>query len=462
MNNQIARSVRFNPIRLPKAGNPKLPDALALVAAFIFLAPILLMDCALSQLAVADDFKPSYDESQVPPYTLPDPLVAADGHTIETPGKWNSQRRPELIRLFETHVYGRAPQQRPKLEYKTTAEDKPALVGAAIRKEVTIEVVTDAGRVPLRLLLYVPKSRQPAPVFLGLNFMGNQAVHVDPAITLANAWVRDRPNSGVVEHRATDASRGIEAANWQIDDVVSRGYAVATMYCGDIEPDSPDAYTKGVRRLFARADQTEPDADEWGTLAAWAWGLSRALDYLETESLVDAKRVAVWGHSRLGKAALWAGATDPRFALVISNESGCGGAALSKRIYGETVGRINTAFPHWFCRNFRKYNENESALPIDQHELIALIAPRPVYVASAEGDRWADPLGEFLAAKKAEPVYQLFGLAGLGTNKMPALEHPVGNTIGYHIRPGKHAVTAYDWHQYCDFADRHLRKKRDD
>jgi (4-O-methyl)-D-glucuronate---lignin esterase len=406
---------------------------------------------------MAQDFKPNYDESQVPPYSLPDPLVAEDGHKITTADEWTSRRRPELLRLFETHVYGRAPQQKPKLEFKTTAEDKAALDGAAIRKEVTIDVATDTGHVPLHLLLYVPKSQQPAPVFLGLNFMGNQGVHSDPGIALAATWMRDRPNSGIVEHRATDASRGKEAASFQIDDVIRRGYAVASMYCGDIEPDSPDAYSKGVRRLYARDGQVETDADEWGTLAAWAWGLSRALDYLATEPLVDAKRVAVWGHSRLGKAALWAGATDPRFALVISNESGCGGAALSKRIYGETVGRINSHFPHWFCRNFQKYNENEDALPIDQHQLIALIAPRPVYVASAEGDRWADPLGEFLAAKKAEPVYQLFSLAGLGTDEMPALEHPVGDTIGYHIRSGKHAVTAYDWQQYCNFADRHLR-----
>jgi hypothetical protein len=412
-----------------------------------------------SRSAAASEFKPNYDESQVPVYTLPDPLVAADGHKITTRDEWTSQRRPELLRLFETHVYGRSPQQKPKLEFKTASEDSDALDGKAIRKEIIIEVVSDAGRLPLNLLLYIPKSDKPVPAFLGLNFMGNQGTHADPGIALATTWMRDKPDSGVVDHRATEDSRGKEAQSFQIDEVVRRGYAVATMYCGDIEPDSPDAYSKGVRQLFARKGQTEPEADEWGTLAAWAWGLSRALDYIETDPLIDAKHVAVWGHSRLGKAAVWAGATDPRFALVISNESGCGGAALSKRVYGETVGRINSSFPHWFCHNFRKYNENESALPVDQHELIALIAPRPVYVASAEGDRWADPLGEFLGAKGAEPVYELFGLAGMVTEEMPELWQPVGDSIGYHIRPGKHAVTAYDWQQYLAFADRHLRAK---
>lgn len=402
--------------------------------------------------------KANTDESNVPPYTLPDPLVDSAGDRVTTIEKWRSKRRPELLQLFEQEEYGRAPTERPTLKFTTTSEDNAALGGKAIRKEVMIDVSTPRGHVPLHLLLYIPKDKKHAPCFLGLNFHGNQVVVNDPGITLATCWVLNQPTVGIVENRATEASRGSQAANWQVEEVIGRGYAVATMCCGDIEPDSPDGLAKGVRALFLHAGQDKPADEEWGTIAAWAWGLSRALDFLETEPLVDAKRVAVWGHSRLGKAAVWAGAEDERFALVISNNSGCGGAALCKRVFGETVGIINDKFPHWFCGNFKKYSQNEAELPIDQHELIALIAPRPVYVASATEDRWADPRGEFLSAMNAEPVYRLLGCEGLGADEMPTPDRSIGSSIGYHVRTGKHETTAFDWQQYLKFADLHLRE----
>jgi hypothetical protein len=428
----------------------------------------LAMLCCLVCIAIAIQSGPSraapkenIDEGRVPPYALPDPMVAADGTRITTAADWQSKRRPELLKLFEKEVYGRAPQEKPALKFRIDSEDRNALGGNGIRKEVTILVSTPRGKLPFHLLLYIPKSDHAVSAFLGLNFLGNQSVHTDSAIRMSDAWISGKPGSGIVDHKATAASRGAEASRWQVDEVVGRGYAVATMCCGDIDPDFDDGFQNGVHPLFYRAEQTKPEPDEWGTIAAWAWGLSRALDYLETDKSIDAEHVAVIGHSRLGKTALWAAATDARFAMAISNDSGCGGAALSKRIFGETVGLINEHFPHWFCLNFHKYSNHEDQLPVDQHELIALIAPRPVYVASASDDKHADPRGEFLAARAADPVYRLFKLAGVGTDEMPPVNHPIGDTIHYHVRTGKHDITAYDWQQYLAFAGSHLQAPAD-
>ena len=259
-----------------------------------------------------------------------------------------------------------------------------------------------------------------------------------------------------MKQTADESARGSETQQWQVEKILAHGFALATMYYDDIEPDFNGGMKYGVRPLFFRTGQTEPAPDDWGAIGAWAWGLSRAADYLQTDPDIDARRIALMGHSRLGKTALWAGAQDTRFAIVISNESGEGGASLSRRSYGEDVKHLNNSFPHWFCGNYRRYTDHEAMLPVDSHMLMALIAPRPLYVASAEEDRGSDPRGEFLAAVAAGPVYALLGKKGIGTDQMPGLHQPVGDVVSYHIRTGKHDVTAYDWDQYLAFASRHF------
>lgn len=395
-----------------------------------------------------------YDEHQVPDYTLPDPLTFADGTPVADADDWLSLRRPELLASFEHHVYGRAPGKPDGLSFAVENQVGRALKGAATAKEIAVSLTDEPGSSVMRILLYLPAEiTTPVPVFVGLNFFGNHTIQPDPWITLSTRWMRPNPKMGVRDHRATEASRGIATSRWPVERIVARRLGLATVYCGDLDPDYDDGFRNGVHALSPRDDRR---GDAWGTIAAWAWGLSRAMDYFETDDDVDAHNVAVMGHSRLGKTALWAGATDPRFALVISNDSGCGGAALSRRRFGETVERINTSFPHWFCRNFKRYNGREDALPVDQHMLLALIAPRPVYVASAEDDLWADPHGEFLAAQAADPVYRLLETQGLPTETMPSIGEAVHGRIGYHVRPGPHDVTVYDWDQYINFADRHL------
>jgi hypothetical protein len=418
-----------------------------------------------STTACAQKTASNLDESKVGPYTLPDPLLSAGGRKVVTGSQWTEERRPELLHLFESHVYGKVPSPsrplRPRFQVKS--EDKQALGGSSIRREVSIVFGEKEGGPRIDLLLYLPKKvagTGRVPAFLGLNFRGNHSIEPDPAITLSRQWMRESGKS-VVNNQATDLSRGTDRASWPVDQIIAHGYALATFYYGDIDPDYDDGFQNGIHPLFYQPGQTRPAADEWGSIAAWAWGLSRAVDYLDTVPEINPRQVALMGHSRLGKAALWAGAEDPRFAIVVSVQTGCGGAALSRRFFGETVEQINKSFPHWFCSNFRKYNGHEDELPIDQHELIALIAPRPVLICSAEDDLHADPKGEFLAALAADPVFRLLGTDGLAVTEMPrpAPRQLVKSTIGYHFRPGKHQVTDDDWDAMMEFADHHFKRQ---
>jgi hypothetical protein len=413
----------------------------------------LALFCILAGACYAQPADTNYDEAKVPRYTLPDPLKMSTGQAVTDAKTWQEKRRPEILKLLEQQMFGRAPGRPEKMSFELTSIEKNALGGKAVRKEVTINT---AGKA-IHLLLYLPaQAKGPAPVFLGLNFGGNQSVSPEEGIKLATIWSR---NGKTPPATAAEASRGASASSWQVEKILAAGYGLATIYYCDIEPDYNGGLPHSVRQAYLKGGKTEFAPDEWGAIGAWAWGLSRAMDYLESDKAVDAKKVAVMGHSRLGKTALWAGAIDTRYAIVISNDSGEGGAAISRRMFGENVKNLNTSFPHWFTGNYKQYNERVAEMPFDSHMLIALIAPRPVYVASAEEDKWADPKGEFLGAVAATPVYHLFGKKGIETDKMPGVHEPVGDAVGYHMRAGKHDVTDYDWEQWIKFADRHFGRR---
>jgi len=364
----------------------------------------------------------NYDETAVDVYTLPDVLAGPDGRPAASAADWADRCRPHQFALLEANVYGR---RLPPVFVRVDgdpvrAESELDGAGQAIRIEARLRL-GDGPKAPrVDVLVWLPKSDKPVPLFLYLNFTGNDAERAAPPM-------------------------------------LARGYGVATACYEDIFPDKAEGRSASALAGLGRPVEGDLPADEPGAIAAWAWGLSRILDWLVRLPEVDATRVIVVGHSRNGKAALWAGACDERFAMVVSNESGCGGAALERRNYGETTAEITRRFPHWFCPRYATYAGRAADMPSDQHVLLAMAAPRPLYVASAIEDRWADPRGEFLACVAAEPVWRLFGLEGLGTAEWPAADAPVGSRIGYHVRSGEHDLLEYDWQRFADFADRTLR-----
>ena len=407
----------------------------------------------------AQTFTPNYDESRVPQYTLPDPLRFTNGNIVASSEAWHHKRRPEILQLFESLVYGKTPSAPITVTFQLKSKNPNAFQGKATRKEIAIQVSSQQRVLQMDLLIYLPNDRPgPYRTFLGLNFGGNHSVTTEKDISISNRWMRNKEEHGYIDHRATEHSRGIYSSRWPVESIIRRNFAVATIYYGDIDPDYHDGFQDGVHPLFYEPGQSKPDPDQWGSIGAWAWGLSRAMDYFQIDTDIDSDKVIVLGHSRLGKTALWAAAQDTRFAIAISNNSGCGGAALSRRRFGETVQRINRSFPHWFNTNFKQFNDREDALPIDQHMLIALLAPRPVLVSSAEEDRWADPRGELLSLQEADGVYRLLGTDGTGTTTTrSSRDRPYYSTLSYHIRPGKHDVTLQDWDAFMNFSEHHLK-----
>ncbi len=388
---------------------------------------------------------------------LPAPLVTFAGKRVTSRDQWVSQRRPELKELFQYYMYGYLPPPPAKVTGKVEREDSKAFNGKATLKEVTI-TFGPPDMPAMHLLLVVPNARKaPAPVFLGLNFAGNHTVVNDPKVRLPMAWMPDR-QPGVQKNRATDAGRGTQVDVWAIEQSIDRGYAVATCYNGDIEPDHPDA-PDGIRAYYRKHGLTQAGPHEWGTIAAWAWGLSRAVDYLRTDKDIDENRIVVVGHSRLGKAAIVAAAFDERIALAVPLQAGCGGTSPSRGKVGESVKQINDHFPHWFDGTFKEFNNQPDRLPFDQNCLVALVAPRPVLFSNATQDTWANPEGQFQVLKAADPVYRFLGVGGLEAERMPETGHLVASRLGYYIRPGRHSMTKGDWKIFLDFADKNLPAK---
>lgn len=376
-----------------------------------------------------------------------DPLETLDGRKVTSKEQWSSERAPELKALFDHYMYGAAPAAPSGVKAEVLFTDPKAFGGKATLREIKL---TWGIPTAIYLLLATPNGKA-SPCVFGLNFNGNHTVLAEPRIRLPDAWMRTKGN------KALEEDRGKNADGWSIAASIERGYAIGTFYNGDVDPDRHD-WSDGIHPHYYKPGQTQPGPHEWATIRAWAWGLSRVVDYLVTDPAVDAKRLAVFGHSRNGKTALVAGAYDERIALILSHQSGCGGTAPSRSTVGESVTRINTAFPHWFNDTFPLFNDRTERLPFDQHCLAALCAPRPVLYTNAQDDQWANPAGQFEMLKAATPVYALHGVEGLKADKPPAPGDPlIGSRLGYWLRAGKHSTTPEDWKIFLDFCDIHLK-----
>jgi hypothetical protein len=419
---------------------------------------IMLISCT-TQGQVADSpddtvagIPVNYTEANVGSYALADPLVLANGQKVRDAETWYQKRRPEIVKLFEENQYGRSPGRPEDMSFDVFDKGTPAFEEKAIRQQVTIYFSKDKTGPKMDLLIYLPANAdKPLPMLLNISFSANSLTVNDPGVKEGQIWNRQK--------QRVPASSGRRFGSLNVMPVLEKGFGIATVYYGDIDPDFEGGLPYGVRSLYLKSGQTKRAPDDWGTIGAWSWGLSRALDYFETDDSVDAKRVAIMGVSRLGKTVLWAGALDTRFAMVIDICSGEGGSALSRRNYGETIAHLvePSRYPYWFCSNYQKYGDHVDRFPVDAHMLLALIAPRPVLLITGNTDKWADPKGTFLSAVAAGTVYDLLGKQGLGTNDLPPAGEPVLNDIGFYMHDGGHGTDPSDWEVILKFMQMHLQ-----
>jgi hypothetical protein len=428
---------------------------MAAFAAFACLASFTIAQVADEPDTAIAGIPVNYTEAKAGTYTLPDPLKMSDGKPVTDAKIWFAKRRPEIVKLFEVNQYGLTPERPADMSFDVFDKGTPSFDGKAIRRQVTIYFSKDKSGPKADLLLYLPaNAKGRVPVLLNAGFSANNlAVSSDPGVK--QGWNFDAKKKG----RTPAVPGKFNFGGMDVMPAIERGFGIANINYADFDPDAATGLPFGVRRLYLKPGQTEPAPDEWGSISAWAWGLSRVLDYFETDAGVNAKRVALIGVSRLGKTVLWTAAHDTRFALVIASCSGEGGAALSRRNYGETIKHLvePTRFPYQFCANYAKYADHVDQFPVDSHMLLALIAPRPVLLQTGDTDRWSDPKGEFLAAVAATPVFKLLGKDGMDTDQMPPAGTPILHTLGYFMHSGGHGIVPSDWEQFYKFMEMHLR-----
>ena len=386
----------------------------------------------------------NYDEALVGTYSLPNPLILANGKPVRDAKTWTTQRRPEIVKLFEENQYGKAPGRPKEMSFEVFDKATIALDGKAIRRQVTVYFSADKSGPKMDLLLYLPAAAtKPVPVLLNLSFSANSSVVDDPGIKPGEIWGRDK--------KRVPAAAGRNFGRINVKPFLDAGIGFATIYYGDIDPDFDGGVEFGVRKLYLKAGEKEPGPGEWGSIAAWAWGLSRAVDYFETDKGVDAKRIAILGVSRLGKTVMWAGANDQRIGAVIASCSGEGGAAISRRDYGEKVKHLALRYGYQFAKNYANFGDAVDQMPMDAHMLVALVAPRPLLLQTGDKDFWSDPKGEFLAAVGAEPVFKLLGKTALGTDKMPPAGEEILHTLSYSMHAGGHGTIPSDYDLFLRF-----------